>query len=71
MVVDENQANVIRGWHDIEKDNIQWMSKAIKFYDSIADRAAKNGHAIDIWGCALDQVSLFQVRSETFFLKSN
>lgn len=27
MVVDENQANVIRGWHDIEKDNIQWMTK--------------------------------------------
>ena len=30
MVVDENQANVIRGWHDIEKDNIQWMTKVNK-----------------------------------------
>merc|ERR1711892_1223382 len=63
MVVDENQANVIRGWHDIEKDNIQWMSKAIKFYDAIADRAAKNGHAIDIWGCALDQVGMHEMKN--------
>ena len=77
MVVDENQANVIRGWHDIEKDNITWMNKAIKyilskvkyfsnfvfrrFYDGIAERAAKNGHAIDIWGCALDQVLLLEI----------
>ena len=32
MVVDENQANVIRGWHDIEKDNIQWMTKVIQLH---------------------------------------
>jgi len=63
MVVDENQANVIRGWHDIEKDNIQWMTKAIKFYDAIAERAAKNGHAIDVWGCALDQVGLHEMKN--------
>ena len=39
------------------------MNKAIKFYDGIADRAAKNGHAIDIWGCALDQVGLHEMKN--------
>ena len=39
------------------------MSKAIKFYDAIAERAAKNGHAIDIWGCALDQVGLHEMKN--------
>ena len=38
MVVDENQANVIRGWHDIEKDNIQWMTKVT---NSICSKSAK------------------------------
>ena len=56
MVIDEDQSNVIRGWHDIDKDNAPYMKKAQKFYDALADRVAKNGHSIDIWGCALDQV---------------
>ena len=37
--------------------------QAIKFYDAIAERAAKNGHAIDVWGCALDQVGLHEMKN--------
>ncbi|CAG5096978.1 Oidioi.mRNA.OKI2018_I69.XSR.g14874.t1.cds [Oikopleura dioica] len=63
MVIDENQAQVIRGWHDIEKDNCPYMKKAQKFYDAVADRAAVNGHAIDLWGCALDQVGMHEMKN--------
>jgi len=63
MVIDENQAQVIRGWHDIEKDNCPYMKKAQKFFDSVADRAAVNGHAIDLWGCALDQVGMHEMKN--------
>jgi len=63
MVIDEDQSNVIRGWHDIDKDNVSYMKKAQKFYDALADRVAKNGHSIDIWGCALDQVGLHEMKN--------
>ena len=46
----------------ILKDSSQKF-QAIKFYDAIAERAAKNGHAIDIWGCALDQVGLHEMKN--------
>jgi protein transport protein SEC23 len=63
MVIDDDQSNVIRGWHDIEKDNIPYMKKALKFFDALAERSAKNGHAIDMWGCALDQVGLHEMKN--------
>ena len=39
------------------------MKKAQKFYDALADRATKSGHSIDIWGCALDQVGLHEMKN--------
>ena len=34
-----------------------------KFYDGLAQRAAKNGHAIDIFAGCLDQVGLSEMKS--------
>ena len=57
----------IRSHHDIEKDNAKYMKKAIKHYDALANRAATNGHAIDIYSCALDQTGLMEMKSCTNF----
>ena len=53
----------IRSHHDIEKDNAKYMKKAMKHYESLATRACNNGHAIDIYACALDQTGLLEMKS--------
>ena len=55
----------IRSHHDIEKDNAKYMKKAMKHYEALANRAATNGHAIDIYACALDQTGLMEMKSCT------
>lgn len=37
--------------------------KATKFYDGLATRAVKNGHALDVYSCALDQTGLCEMKS--------
>jgi protein transport protein SEC23 len=39
------------------------MKKAIKHYETLANRSAENGHAIDIYSCALDQTGLMEMKS--------
>lgn len=62
MVICDDLKNVIRSHHDIEKDNAKYMKKAMKHYEGLATRAATNGHAIDIYSCALDQTGLHEMK---------
>uniref|UniRef100_A0A8W8IEX7 Protein transport protein SEC23 n=1 Tax=Magallana gigas TaxID=29159 RepID=A0A8W8IEX7_MAGGI len=54
--------NPIRKHLDIEKDNVKFMKKAMKHYEMLANRAAKNGHVLDIYACALDQTGLHEMK---------
>ena len=49
--------------NDIEKDNAKYLKKATKHYDALATRASTNGHAVDIYSCALDQTGLLEMKS--------
>uniref|UniRef100_A0A8C1RZW5 Protein transport protein SEC23 n=1 Tax=Cyprinus carpio TaxID=7962 RepID=A0A8C1RZW5_CYPCA len=62
MVVGDELKTPIRSWHDIEKDNAKFMKKATKHYEALANRAAANGHIIDIYACALDQTGLLEMK---------
>lgn len=62
QVLDDELKHPIRSHHDIQKDNIKYMKKAIKHYDALALRAATNGHCIDIYSCALDQTGLLEMK---------
>ncbi|XP_037804576.1 protein transport protein Sec23A-like isoform X1 [Penaeus monodon] len=62
MVVDDDLRRPIRSHHDIEKDNCKYMKKAIKFYEALAKRSSDNGHIIDLYACALDQVGLHEMK---------
>lgn len=62
MVVGEELKFPIRSHHDIEKDNCKYMKKAMKHYEGLANRAASNGHVIDIFSCALDQTGLHEMK---------
>eukprot|EP01134_Creolimax_fragrantissima_P006353 CFRG6353T1 len=56
-------SETIRTHTDVEKDNIPYMRKATKHYTSLANRASKNGHVVDIYSCALDQTGLAEMKS--------
>ncbi|KAK6639030.1 Protein transport protein Sec23A [Polyplax serrata] len=62
QVLDDELKHPIRSHHDIQKDNAKYLKKATKHYESLALRAAVNGHAIDIYSCALDQTGLLEMK---------
>uniref|UniRef100_A0A9J7ZPJ3 Protein transport protein SEC23 n=1 Tax=Cyprinus carpio carpio TaxID=630221 RepID=A0A9J7ZPJ3_CYPCA len=62
MVVGDELKTPIRSWHDIQKDNARHLKKATKYYEALANRAAVNGHSVDIYACALDQTGLLEMK---------
>uniref|UniRef100_A0A8C4VM38 Protein transport protein SEC23 n=1 Tax=Gopherus evgoodei TaxID=1825980 RepID=A0A8C4VM38_9SAUR len=62
MVVGDELKLPIRSWHDIEKDNANYVKKATKHFEALANRAATTGHVIDIYACALDQTGLLEMK---------
>ncbi|KJX92788.1 transport protein sec23 [Zymoseptoria brevis] len=62
MVVGPELKEQIRSHHDIDRDNIKYYKKALKFYDTLAKRVAHNGHAVDIFAGCLDQVGLLEMK---------
>jgi protein transport protein SEC23 len=62
MIADEELKYPIRSHHDIEKDNVKYMKKAIKHYEAMANRAAGNGHVIDIYSADVNQTGLHEMK---------
>ncbi|KAJ4334496.1 GTPase-activating protein S23 [Didymella glomerata] len=62
MVVGPELKEAIRSHHDIDRDNIKYYKKALKFYETLAKRVAQNGHIVDIFAGCLDQVGLLEMR---------
>jgi protein transport protein SEC23 len=62
MVVGPELREPIRSHHDIDRDNVKYFKKAIKYYENLAKRTAHNGHVIDIFAGCLDQVGLLEMK---------
>jgi protein transport protein SEC23 len=62
QVLSEDPKELIRSHNDIAKDKAPMVSKSTKYYDSLGRRAAANGHTIDLFFGALDQVGLLEMR---------
>ncbi|XP_065557092.1 protein transport protein Sec23A-like isoform X2 [Artemia franciscana] len=63
MIVDDDLRNTIRTHHVIEQGQAKYLKKATKFYEALAMKASKNGHAVDIYTAALDQIGLLEMKS--------
>ncbi|KAJ3056134.1 GTPase-activating protein S23 [Rhizophlyctis rosea] len=63
LVVGPELKEPIRSHNDIEKDVAKHVKKAVKFYESLAKRAADKGHVIDIFTGCLDQIGLLEMKS--------
>lgn len=62
MVVGPELREPIRSHHDIDRDNIKYYKKALKFYEALSKRVSNNGHIVDIFAGCLDQVGLLEMR---------
>lgn len=48
----------VRSHKDLDKDAAPYFKKAIKFYESLAKQLVSQGHVLDLFASALDQVSI-------------
>ena len=63
MIVNDDLKLPIRSYNDIDKGEAQFLKKATEHYEALASRSCANGHAIDIFACALDQTGLLEMKS--------
>lgn len=47
----------IRSHKDLDKDAVPHWNKALKFYDALSKQLVTQGHVLDLFASALDQVS--------------
>jgi len=62
MVVTTDLKEPMRSHHDLHKGNAPLFKKAVKYYETLAQRAASNGHVIDLFACSLDQVGIAEMK---------
>eukprot|EP00808_Paulinella_micropora_P015808 g19356.t1 len=62
MVVTTDRAETLRSHIDLQKGNAPHYKKAVEFFSKLAKQCAKNGHVVDLFACALDQVGLAEMK---------
>eukprot|EP00890_Picochlorum_soloecismus_P005474 jgi/Picsp_1/5928/NSC_03285-R1_transport protein len=62
-VVDKDLSEPIRSHKDLAKDAAPHYRKAKKYYDGIAAQLVTQGHSLDMYACALDQVGLAEMKT--------
>lgn len=62
-VVDKELMEPIRSHKDLAKDAAPHYRRAHKFYDGVAAQLVAQGHSLDVYACALDQVGLAEMKT--------
>ncbi|GIX63798.1 protein transport protein SEC23, putative [Babesia caballi] len=64
QVVGSSLSESIRHHLDLQKgnSNAKYVQAALTFYTQIANACADNNHAIDVFGCSLDQSGLYEMK---------
>lgn len=62
-VVDKELLEPIRSHKDLAKDAAPHYRRAHKYYDVIAAQLVAQGHSLDVYACALDQVGLAEMKT--------
>ena len=52
----------MRSYNEINKGRAQYIAKATKFYEGLAQRAIQNCHCIDVFSGSFDQTGLVELR---------
>ncbi|ONK59608.1 uncharacterized protein A4U43_C08F8220 [Asparagus officinalis] len=61
-IVSKNLSEPIRSHKDLDKGSASLYSKAVKFYEGLSKQLVHQGHVLDLFACALDQVGLSELK---------
>ncbi|CAL8992145.1 unnamed protein product [Prunus brigantina] len=61
-IVSKDLSEPVRSHKDLDKDAAPYFKKAIKFYDGLAKQLVSQGHVLDVFASALDQVGVAEMK---------
>ncbi|XP_039007327.1 protein transport protein SEC23-like [Hibiscus syriacus] len=61
-IVSKDMSDPVRSHKDLDKDAVPYFKKAVKFYDSFAKQLVSQGHVLDLFASALDQVGVAEMK---------
>ncbi|KAG6526383.1 protein transport protein SEC23-like [Zingiber officinale] len=62
MIVSKDLSDPVRCHKDLDKDAAPHFHKAVKFYDNLAKQLVNQGHVLDLFASALDQVGVAEMK---------
>ncbi|KAL0374135.1 UNVERIFIED_CONTAM: protein transport protein SEC23 [Sesamum radiatum] len=57
-IVSKSLSEPIRSHKDLDKDSVPHYHKAVKFYEALSKQLVHQGHVLDVFACALDQMNI-------------
>uniref|UniRef100_K3YGZ7 Protein transport protein SEC23 n=1 Tax=Setaria italica TaxID=4555 RepID=K3YGZ7_SETIT len=61
-IVSKSLSEPIRSHKDLNKGSAPLYNKAVKFYEDISKQLVNQGHVLDLFACALDQVGVAEMK---------
>ncbi|XP_021731193.1 protein transport protein SEC23-like [Chenopodium quinoa] len=61
-IVSKDLSEPVRSHKDLDKDAAPFFQKAVKFYDSLGKQLVSQGHVLDLFASALDQVGVAEMK---------
>ncbi|KAJ0837017.1 putative protein transport protein Sec23 [Helianthus annuus] len=61
-IVSKSLSEPIRSHKDLDKDAAPFFHKAVKLYEGLAKQLVHQGHVLDVFACALDQVGVAELK---------
>ncbi|KAF2325738.1 hypothetical protein GH714_034596 [Hevea brasiliensis] len=61
-IVSKDLSDPVRSHKDLDKDAAPYFKKAVKFYDNLAKQLVSQGHVLDLFASALDQVGIAEMK---------
>lgn len=58
QIVSKDLSDPVRSHKDLDKDAAPFFKKAVKFYEGLAKQLVSQGHVLDLFASALDQVGI-------------
>ncbi|KAJ0988934.1 hypothetical protein J5N97_007290 [Dioscorea zingiberensis] len=62
MIVSKDLSEPARSHKDLDKDATRHFHKAVKFYENLAKQLVDQGHVLDVFASALDQVGVAEMK---------
>ncbi|KAL6343158.1 hypothetical protein AAG906_020947 [Vitis piasezkii] len=61
-IVSKDLSDPVRSHKDLDKDAAPYFKKAVQFYENIAKQMVSQGHVLDLFASALDQVGVAEMK---------